>query len=56
LAEVLNASHRGAHVERGFSMILDHALEGRYPGIKLIIARDRYGRVQAFHRYARAAT
>jgi len=52
LAEVLNASHRGAHVERGFSMILDHALEGRYPGIKLIVARDRHGRVQAFHRYA----
>ncbi|SPM32275.1 Lysylphosphatidylglycerol synthetase, C-terminal domain, DUF2156 family [Mycobacterium rhizamassiliense] len=52
LAEVLNASHRGAHAERGFSMILDHALEGRYPGIKLIIARDRYGRLQAFHRYA----
>jgi len=52
LAEVLNASHRGAYVERGFSMILNHALEGRYPGIKLILARDRYGRVQAFHRYA----
>ncbi|MBS4729261.1 DUF2156 domain-containing protein [Mycobacterium sp. SM1] len=52
LAEVLYASHRGAHVERGFSMILDHALEGRYPGIKLIIARDRDGRVQGFHRYA----
>ena len=33
-------------------MILDHALEGRYPGIKLIIARDRSGRVQGFHRYA----
>jgi lysylphosphatidylglycerol synthetase-like protein (DUF2156 family) len=54
LAEVLTASHRGAHVERGFSMILDHALEGRYPGVKLIIARDRAGRVQAFHRYATA--
>ncbi|MDI3315263.1 MAG: phosphatidylglycerol lysyltransferase domain-containing protein [Mycobacterium sp.] len=52
LAEVLYASHRGAHVERGFSMILDHALEGRYPGIKLIIARDRGGRVQGFQRYA----
>lgn len=52
LAQVLNASHRGAYVERGFSMILDHPLEGRYPGIKLIIARDRYGRLQAFHRYA----
>jgi lysylphosphatidylglycerol synthetase-like protein (DUF2156 family) len=52
LAEVLYASHRGARVERGFSMILDHALEGRYPGIRLIIARDRCGRVQGFHRYA----
>ena len=52
LAEVLYASHRGAHAERGFSMILDHALEGRYPGIKLIIARDRSGQVQGFHRYA----
>jgi lysylphosphatidylglycerol synthetase-like protein (DUF2156 family) len=52
LAEVLYTSHRGAHVERGFSMILNHALEGRYPGIKLIIARDRCGRVQGFHRYA----
>ncbi|MFZ3267856.1 MAG: phosphatidylglycerol lysyltransferase domain-containing protein, partial [Mycobacterium sp.] len=34
LAKVLYASHRGARVERGFSMILDHVLEGRYPGIK----------------------
>ena len=33
-------------------MILDGALEGRYPGIELIIARDRSGRVQGFHRYA----
>jgi len=52
LAKVLHASHRGAHVERGFSMILNHVLEGRYPGIKLIVARDRSGRVQGFHRYA----
>ncbi len=52
LAEVLYASHRGARVERGFSMILDHALEGRYPGVKLIIARDSRGRVQGFQRYA----
>jgi lysylphosphatidylglycerol synthetase-like protein (DUF2156 family) len=54
LAEVLYASHRGARVQRGFSMILDHALEGRYPGIKLIIARDSRGRVQGFQRYATA--
>jgi lysylphosphatidylglycerol synthetase-like protein (DUF2156 family) len=54
LAEVLYASHRGARLERGFSMILDHALEGRYPGVRLIVARDRRGRVQGFQRYATA--
>jgi lysylphosphatidylglycerol synthetase-like protein (DUF2156 family) len=54
LAEVLYASHRGARVERGFSMILDHALEGRYPGVRLIIARDSRGLVQGFQRYATA--
>jgi lysylphosphatidylglycerol synthetase-like protein (DUF2156 family) len=54
LAEVLYASHSGARTERGFSMILDGALERRYPGIQLIIARDRFGRVQGFHRYATA--
>ncbi len=52
LAQVLFASHSGARTERGFSMILDGALERRYPGIQLIIARDRFGRVQGFHRYA----
>jgi len=54
LAEVLYTSHSGAHFERGFSMMLDGALERRYPGISLIIARDRSGRVQGFHRYASA--
>jgi lysylphosphatidylglycerol synthetase-like protein (DUF2156 family) len=52
LTEVLLASPKGAHTERGFSMILDGALQGRYPGIRLIVARDRAGQVQAFHRYA----
>ncbi|MGA9490687.1 MAG: phosphatidylglycerol lysyltransferase domain-containing protein [Mycobacterium sp.] len=52
LAEVLYTSHRGARVQRGFSMILDHALEGRYPGVRLIIARDSSGRIQGFQRYA----
>jgi lysylphosphatidylglycerol synthetase-like protein (DUF2156 family) len=33
-------------------MILDGALEGRYPGIQLMIARDCAGRIQGFHRYA----
>jgi lysylphosphatidylglycerol synthetase-like protein (DUF2156 family) len=54
LAEVLYFSHRKAHSERGFSMILDGALEGRYPGVQLIVGRDRDGRVQGFQRYATA--
>jgi lysylphosphatidylglycerol synthetase-like protein (DUF2156 family) len=54
LAHVLFTSHRGARAERGFSMTLDGALERRYPGIQLIIARDRSGQVQGFHRYATA--
>jgi lysylphosphatidylglycerol synthetase-like protein (DUF2156 family) len=54
LTQVLYSSHSGAHTERGFHMILDGALEGRYPGIQLMIARDRWGRVQGFHRYATA--
>jgi lysylphosphatidylglycerol synthetase-like protein (DUF2156 family) len=35
-------------------MNLDGVLEGRFPGIQLIIARDATGRVQGFHRYATA--
>jgi lysylphosphatidylglycerol synthetase-like protein (DUF2156 family) len=54
LIEVLESSHSGVRTERGFSMILDVALEGRYPGVLLMIARDRWGRVQAFHRYVLA--
>jgi lysylphosphatidylglycerol synthetase-like protein (DUF2156 family) len=54
LTEVLLASPSGARTERGFSMCLDSALEGRYPGVELIIARDRRGRVQGFHRYVTA--
>jgi len=54
LTEVLLASPSGARTERGFSMCLDGTLEGRYPGVQLIIARDKHGRVQGFHRYATA--
>jgi lysylphosphatidylglycerol synthetase-like protein (DUF2156 family) len=54
LTGVLYAAHRASRSERGFSMNLDGALQGRYPGIKLAIARDRDGRVVAFHRYATA--
>jgi lysylphosphatidylglycerol synthetase-like protein (DUF2156 family) len=54
LTEVLRASSSGAHTDRGFCMNLDGVLEGRYPGIQLIVARDKSGRVQGFHRYATA--
>jgi lysylphosphatidylglycerol synthetase-like protein (DUF2156 family) len=54
LTDLLLASPKGARTERGFSMCLDRALEGRYPGVQLIIARDKDGRVQGFHRYATA--
>jgi lysylphosphatidylglycerol synthetase-like protein (DUF2156 family) len=35
-------------------MNLDGVLEGRFPGIWLIIARDAAGKAQGFHRYATA--
>ena len=54
LTEVMLASPSGSRTERGFSMALDGTLEGRYPGVALIIARDKDGRVQGFHRYAPA--
>ena len=54
LTQLLYSAHSGARTERGFSMILDGALQGRYPGVELIIARDRTGRAQGFHRYATA--
>ena len=54
LTEVMLASPSGSRTERGFSMALDGTLEGRYPGVALIIARDKDGRVQGFHRYASA--
>ncbi len=52
LTDVLLSSAKGSRTERGFSMILDGTLTGRYPGILLILARDRAGRLQGFHRYA----
>jgi len=47
LGEVLYAAHRAARTERGFCMNLDSVLQGRIPGIKLVIARDRCGQVVA---------
>jgi lysylphosphatidylglycerol synthetase-like protein (DUF2156 family) len=54
LTDVVRASPGRAHTDRGFCMSLDGVLEGRYPGVQLIIARDKSGRVQGFHRYATA--
>ncbi len=54
LTDVVRASARGANTQRGFFMNLDGVLEGRFPGIWLIVVRDAAGRVQAFHRYATA--
>jgi lysylphosphatidylglycerol synthetase-like protein (DUF2156 family) len=54
LIDVVRASPSGAHADRGFYMNLDGVLEGRFPGIRLILARDASGQVQGFHRYATA--
>ncbi|WP_055404133.1 MULTISPECIES: bifunctional lysylphosphatidylglycerol flippase/synthetase MprF [unclassified Mycobacterium] len=54
LTEVVRSSSKAAHADRGFHMNLDGVLEGRFPGIQLIIARDASGKVQGFHRYATA--
>jgi lysylphosphatidylglycerol synthetase-like protein (DUF2156 family) len=54
LTDVVRSSPSGAHADRGFYMNLDGVLEGRFPGIQLIIARDASGRVQGFHRYGTA--
>lgn len=54
LTEVVRESSKGAHSDRGFHMNLDGVLEGRFPGVQLILARDATGKVQGFHRYATA--
>ncbi|MGC0362967.1 lysylphosphatidylglycerol synthetase-like protein (DUF2156 family) [Rhodococcus sp. 27YEA15] len=51
LIEIAEQSH-GAKRRRGFSMILDHALDGRYPGMLIVLARDKDGVVQGFQRHA----
>ncbi|MFI5782435.1 bifunctional lysylphosphatidylglycerol flippase/synthetase MprF [Nocardia sp. NPDC051570] len=42
---------RSGRQTRGFSMILDHLLDGRNPGLLLVLARDADGRVVGFQRY-----
>ncbi len=48
------AHTRSGHQRRGFSMILDHLLDGTYPGMMLVIARDRDMQPVGFQRYATA--
>lgn len=50
LLDVMRATSKST-AERGFSMALGNTLSGGEPGIALIIARDRSGRVQGFQRY-----
>lgn len=54
LIDVLDSARSRFHTERGFSVILDGALQGRYPGVLLMIGRDCHGRVQAVQRYVQA--
>lgn len=50
LLDIVDQWHHGRQT-RGFSMILDHLLDGRNPGILVVIARDADGRVAGFQRY-----
>ncbi|MFQ6395392.1 bifunctional lysylphosphatidylglycerol flippase/synthetase MprF [Nocardia sp. KC 131] len=50
LLAIVDDWHHGRQT-RGFSMILDHLLDGRNPGILVVIARDSDGRVAGFQRY-----
>lgn len=54
LTDVVRACPSGARTDRGFYVNLDGALQGRFPGIQLVIARDAAGQVQGFHRFATA--
>ena len=54
LLAVAHGSTKSIDAERGFSMMLDGTLSGRYPGTWLIVARDHTGGVQGFQRYATA--
>ncbi|MGW4099672.1 bifunctional lysylphosphatidylglycerol flippase/synthetase MprF [Mycobacterium sp. NPDC004974] len=54
LVDVMRQSGKAVGAERGFSMMLGDTLSGRYPGVWLIVGRDRGGRIQAFQRFAGA--
>ncbi|MBY8863138.1 phosphatidylglycerol lysyltransferase domain-containing protein [Nocardia sp. CA2R105] len=53
LFAIVDEWHHGRQT-RGFSMILDHLLDGRHPGMLVVIARDSDDRVVGFQRYGEA--
>ena len=54
LMSIVDEWHAG-HQNRGFSMILDHLLDGRHPGMLVVIARDSRGKAVGFQRYGTSA-
>jgi lysylphosphatidylglycerol synthetase-like protein (DUF2156 family) len=52
LMAVAKGAHRGGGSERGFSMILDHLLDGTHSNTTIAYARDSGGRLIGFQRYA----
>ncbi|MEG8178046.1 DUF2156 domain-containing protein [Nocardia terpenica] len=53
LLGIVDEWHSGRQT-RGFSMILDHLLDGRNPGMMVVLARDADGGVVGFQRYGAA--
>jgi lysylphosphatidylglycerol synthetase-like protein (DUF2156 family) len=54
LMSVARGAHKGGGSERGFSMILDHLLDGTHGNTMIAYARDAEGRIVGFQRYAAA--
>ena len=54
LVAVARGAHKGGGAERGFSMILDHLLDGTHANTMIAYARDASGRIVGFQRYATA--
>ncbi len=54
LMKVARGAHKGGGSERGFSMILDHLLDGTHSNTLIAYARDAEGRIVGFQRYAMA--
>ena len=54
LISVARGAHKGGGSERGFSMILDHLLDGTHGNTLIAYARDADGRIVGFQRYAMA--